>query len=156
MITKILPYSRYIILIAVISSFIASITLLILAGAETIQLIVNTFSTNLDVQSIKSLAGNFIQLIDLLLLGTVFYITSLGLYELFIDEKLDLPVWLKITHLDDLKSILISVFVVILIVAFLGEVVNWNGELNILFLGVGISSVIFAVKYFLGRQEKNG
>jgi len=153
--TKILSASRYIIYIAVISSFIASLALLVLAGIEIIQLVVKAFSIGLDTSTIKMLAVTFIEAIDILLLGTVFYITALGLYELFIDENLPTPSWLHITQLDDLKSKLIGVVVVILSVAFLGQVVNWDGQWNLIYHGAAIALVITAITFFLGWRKRD-
>jgi uncharacterized membrane protein YqhA len=153
-INKFLSTSRYIILIAVFSAFVAAVTLLVVAGIETIQLVVKSFTQSLDGKSVKLLAISFIEVIDILLLGTVFYITALGLYELFIDEQLPTPSWLHITQLDDLKSKLIGVVVVILAVIFLGQVVNWDGGIDILFLGAGIALVIAAITFFLGWRGK--
>ena len=152
MLTKILSGSRYIILIAVVCALIASVSLLVLAGVETVQLIIKAFSIDFEGSSVKLLSVSFIEVIDILLLSTVFYITSLGLYELFIDEKLPTPSWLHITQLDDLKTKLIGVVVVILAVAFLGQVVNWDGQRNLLFLGAAIALVIGAITFFLGWQ----
>ncbi len=154
MIHKLISSSRYVILIAVLSAFIATIVLLVLAGIESVQLAIHAFSISLDAKAIKLLAVSFIEVIDILLLGTVFYITALGLYELFIDEKLPTPNWLHINHLDDLKSKLIGVVVVILVVTFLGQVVNWDGQRNLLFLGAAIALVIISITFFLGWRRK--
>jgi len=154
MINKILSNSRYIILIAVFSAFIAAVTLLVAAGIETVQLVINSFSQSVDDKSVKLLAISFIEVIDILLLGTVFYIIALGLYELFIDEQLPTPSWLQITQLDDLKSRLIGVVVVILAVVFLGQVVEWEEGRDILFLGAAIALVIVAITFFLGWRGK--
>lgn len=155
MMNKILSNSRYIIIIAVLSAFVAAVTLLVVAGIETVQLVVKSFTGSLDGKSVKLLAVSFIEIIDVILLGTVFYITALGLYELFIDEQLPTPSWLHITQLDDLKSKLIGVVVVILAVVFLGQVVNWNGGGDILFLGAAIALVIVAITFFIGWRVKN-
>lgn len=154
MVNRIFSGSRFIILIAVVCCFIAATALLILAGVETVQLVGQAFSTALDTASIKALAITFLQVIDILLLGAVFYITSLGLFELFIDEGLNLPPWLKITHIDDLKSILLSVVVVILAVVFLEQAVNWDGSVNLLALGGAIGFLIIAITFFLGWRQK--
>jgi uncharacterized membrane protein YqhA len=142
-------------MIAVISCFIAAIALLVLAGIEIVQLVIKAFLMSLDSTTIKMLAVTFIEAIDILLLGTVFYITALGLYELFIDEGLPTPTWLHITQLDDLKSKLIGVVVVILAVAFLGQVVNWDGQRNLLFFGAAIALVIIAITFYLGWRRNN-
>ena len=63
--------------------------------------------------SSKILALGFIESIDLFLLDTVFFIISLGLYELFIGDTLEWPHWLVIHTLDDLKNKLIGVIVVV-------------------------------------------
>jgi uncharacterized membrane protein YqhA len=151
---KLLSSSRYIIVIAVFSAFIAAVTLLVFAGIETIQLVIGAFTESVDIKSVKQLAISFIEIIDVLLLGTVFYIIALGLYELFIDEDLPTPSWLHITHLDDLKSRLISVVVVILTVVFLGQVVGWKGGNDIFYLGAAIALVILAITFFLGWRTK--
>ncbi len=154
MLNKILSGTRYFFIIAVLCSFIAAVALSILATIETFQLVISAFSMNLDAKDVKLMAVVFIEVIDILLLATVFYVTALGLYELFIDENLPTPAWLHITNLDDLKSKLLSVVVVILAVTFLAQVVNWDGERNLLISGVAISSVIFAIAFFLGWKPK--
>jgi uncharacterized membrane protein YqhA len=154
MINKVFSFSRYIFLIAVLSCFIAATTLIILAGIETVQLVVKAVSTSLDIYSIKTMGVSFLVVIDILLLGAVFYITALGIYELFIDENISTPSWLHITHVDDLKSILLSVVVVILAVIFLGQVANWDGQSNVLAFAAAIGVVIGAITLFLGWQHK--
>jgi uncharacterized membrane protein YqhA len=49
-----------------------------------------------------------------------------GLYELFIDEDLQVPLWLQVQDLDDLKSKLIGVVVAIISVIFVGIFVDTN------------------------------
>jgi uncharacterized membrane protein YqhA len=152
---RIISSSRYIILLAVICAFIAAVALLVVAGIETVQLVIRAFSASIDIKAIKLLAVSFIEIIDILLLGTVSYITALGLYELFIDEHLSTPTWLQITQIDDLKAKLIGVVVVILVVVFLGQVVNWDGQRNLFYLGAAIALVIAAATFFLNWNGRN-
>ena len=113
----------------------------------------HSYSTDFQRHS-KQLILSCIEVVDLFLLATVFYITALGLYELFIDERIKVPDWLEIHTIDDLKTKLTSVIVVVLSVLFLSEVVRWNGGTNILPLGSGIALVIAALTYFLSSQVK--
>lgn len=152
---RIISSSRYIILLAVACAFIAAVALLVVAGIETVQLVIRAFSTAIDIKAVKSLAVSFIEIIDILLLGTVSLITALGLYELFIDEHLPTPAWLHITQIDDLKAKLIGVVVVILVVVFLGQVVNWDGQQNLFYLGAAIALVIAAATFFLNWNGRN-
>lgn len=157
MITRLLSYTRYVLVIPVLGALIASVTVLLFGGAETVRAIVTLLNTEAGIISSKELLLKYIEIIDLFLIGTVFYITALGLYELFIDENVPTPDWLHITHLDDLKSKLIGVIIVILLVIFLGRVFNWENGLDILFLGASIGFVVAAVTYYLrttgGRHE---
>ena len=154
MLHRILAKSRYLMLIAVFGSFAASVTLLIYGALETIITIGHTATVSVSNENSKQLILSCIEVVDLFLLATVFYITALGLYELFIDERIKVPYWLEIHTIDDLKTKLTSVIVVVLSVLFLSEVVRWNGGTNILPLGAGIALVIAALTYFLSSQVK--
>lgn len=141
-------------LIAVFGSFVASVTLLIYGALETVITIGHTATGPVSSANSKQLILSCIEVVDLFLLATVFYITALGLYELFIDERIKVPDWLEIHTIDDLKTKLTSVIVVVLSVLFLSEVVRWNGGTNIFPLGAGIALVIAALTYFLSSQVK--
>ncbi|MEG4963163.1 MULTISPECIES: YqhA family protein [unclassified Microcoleus] len=154
MLHRILARSRYLMLIAVFGSFAASVTLLIYGALETVITIGHTATASVSSENSKQLILSCIEVVDLFLLATVFYITALGLYELFIDERIKVPHWLEIHTIDDLKTKLTSVIVVVLSVLFLSEVVRWNGGTNILPLGAGIALVIAALTYFLNSQVK--
>ncbi|MEG4107837.1 YqhA family protein [Microcoleus sp. S13_C5] len=154
MLHRVLARSRYLMLIAVFGSFATSVTLLIYGALETFVTIVHTAQVPVTSENSKQLILSSIEVVDLFLLATVFYITALGLYELFIDERIKVPHWLEIHTIDDLKTKLTSVIVVVLSVLFLSEVVRWNGGTNILPLGAGIALVIAALTYFLSSQVK--
>jgi uncharacterized membrane protein YqhA len=152
--SRILASSRYLILIAVLGSFGAFITLL-LAGALQIVLTIVQTVTQLDPTSkgLKALSLSFIEIIDVFLLATVFYIVALGLYELFIDTDIQLPAWLSIQDLDDLKNKLASVVIVVLGVLFLGKALEQKST-DILPYGAAVALVIAALTYFLSQKVK--
>ena len=160
MLRRILAGSRYFIVIGVVGSFLASITLLIFGGLKTVGLIVSTFlGGDFTQTSGKYVAVGFIEVLDLFLLGTVLYIIALGLYQLFIDDKLPLPAWMHLRTLTDLKVELINVIIVLLGVSFLGAVVQWDGSLSILALGLAIGAILAAYALLLrsgGRLSGNG
>ncbi len=147
---RILAASRYLVILAVIGSFAAGVCLLVYALLETGATIVHVVSAGELIQEAgKSLAFALIELVDLMLLGTVFIIIALGLYELFIDDRIPLPDWLQIHDLDDLKHKLAGVVVVVMGVLFLGQVVTWDGERDLLGFGVAVAAVIAALTWFL-------
>lgn len=146
--------TRYLIIVPALGSFVAAITLLLYGAIETIQLIGEVFVSGVSSKGAKALALGFIEVVDLFLLGTVFYITALGLYELFIDDRVPLPAWLVIHDLDALKNKLTSVVVVVMGVLFLGQVVTWDGQRDLLPYGVAVALVIAALTYFLSQQQR--
>ena len=146
--------SRFIVILAVFGSLLGATTLMVFGLLETIQLITNTIQSGEVTRKVaKSLALEFIEIIDLFLLGTVLYIVAIGLYELFISTDVKLPNWLKISNLDDLKNKLIAVVIVVLGVLFLGQVVSWDGNKDLLGYGVAVAVVIVALTYFLSQKS---
>ncbi len=151
---QIIAGGRFFIIIAVFCSFLASIVILIYGGFLTFNSIAQIITYGeISSKVAKKLVVSMIEVIDLFLLGTVFYITSLGLYELFIDEHIEVPRWLEIRTIDDLKARLISVVVVVLGVVFLGQAVSWDGETNLLPFGVSIGIVIASLTFFLNTHR---
>ena len=151
--------SRFIIGLAVIGAFVGSAILLVIATITLFTIawkeIVNFDPNNLGKTHIDRLAVDLIEITDIILLGTVLYIVALGLYQLFIDQTLPLPAWLKVNDLTDLKRDLIGVVVVLLGVSFLGEVVNWEGEKDLLPLGAAIALVVGALGFILWLTPKS-
>jgi uncharacterized membrane protein YqhA len=104
---------------------------------------------------LKHLTVELVDTTDSFLLGTVLYIVSIGFFQLFVDSNVPRPAWLRITNLDQLKSKLVGVVVVLLAVTFLGKVVDWNGDRNIAYLGVAIATVIAGLAYGGFRAHAN-
>ena len=140
-------FSRYAILIAVIGLLLCSMAVFVFGGITTVTIIVETFTeTEFSAEGARLVSVEFVELIDLFLLGTVLLITSIGLYQLFIDPEIDLPEWLSVTGLEQLKANLLAVLVVMLVVLFTGQVAGELGEnAGILGYGLGIGAVIVAV-----------
>ncbi len=145
---KILTSSRYVVLIAVLGSFVAALVSLLAGGIKSAMVVVSIFQVAEKAISAKAIALAFIEVVDLFLIGTVFYIIALGLYELFIDDRAQLPAWLVIRNLDDLKGKLISGIVVIMAVYFLGVLIEGDVQVDLLRLSASIALVIMALTVF--------
>ena len=72
---------------------------------------------------------------------------------MFIGELPGLPDWLVFDSLDDLKSQLIGVVVVVLGVFFLGRALHGDDALNLLYLGGGIAAVTASLSLFLRAKH---
>lgn len=105
-------------------------------------------------ENLKHLTLQLVEATDAFLLGTVLYIVSIGFFQLFIDSDLAIPGWMRITDLDQLKSKLVGVIVVLLAVTFLGKVSNWQGGDDIFYLGASIGLVVVALSYFGFRAHE--
>jgi uncharacterized membrane protein YqhA len=155
MLAKILAQSRYIVVISVIGSLLASVMVTVFAGVDTVRIAVALLRSGPQADDLgKRVAVGATELIDLFLLGTVLYVIALGLYQLFIDRDVYLPEWLEIHSLDTLKERLLSTVIVMLAVTFLGSAVTWGGSINILGLGGAIGLVIVALAYTLNLSSR--
>lgn len=146
--------SSYIIILAVIGTFLAA-TILFLHGAIHALLLGWSTLEQAEVTRTngKMLVIEFIEIVDQFLLGTVLYISSIGLLKLFVREDTELPSWLKIKSLDDLKVMLVKVVIVVYGVAFLGDVIAWNGQSDLLPFGASVALVIAALALFLHSEK---
>jgi uncharacterized membrane protein YqhA len=142
-----LESSRYIVLLGIIGTFLAALALFLFGLAGVLAAIRDGVSSAgpFDYDHLKELSIVLIQTIDIFLLATVLYIIALGLYELFINEALDLPHWLEVRTLDDLKARLLGVIVVILPVTFLGKLVEWKSGQDILWIGLAVGIVVLSI-----------
>lgn len=156
---RVLSASRYIVVVAVVGTLLASVTLLVYGTLVVADVAVDTAREgDVSAKTAKALSIEFLQLADLFLLGTVLYIIAIGLYELFIDDTLETPAWLHIVTLDDLKEKLISVIVVLLGVTFLGSAVSGEGGRDLLYEGVAIAAVLvplIALQVFAGTSKRS-
>ena len=145
--TKAFGLSRYLVLIAVIGLLLAAAAVFVFAGIATVSITVESFAdADFNAEGGRAISIEFIEMIDLFLLGTVLLITSVGLYQLFIEPDMDLPEWLVVTNLEQLKFNLLAVIIVMLAILFLGEAASDLAEGDgILQYGVAIAAVIAAV-----------
>ncbi len=152
---QILSRSRYLIFIAVVAILVAATSLLCYGAVETIGVVRGLLDPSQEgAKGAKGVILAFIELTDLFLLATVLYVIAIGLFELFVDNRLELPHWLEIRTLDDLKQKLIGVMIVVLGVVFLGQVVTWDGQRDLLGFGGGIALVIASLTWFLSARPK--
>jgi uncharacterized membrane protein YqhA len=145
--TKVFGLSRYLVLIAVIGLLLAAVAVIIFAGIATVNIIIETFAEGeYTAEGARTASVEFIEMIDTFLLGTVLLITSVGLYQLFIEPNMELPEWLVVTNLEQLKFNLLAVIVVMLAILFLGEAAGELAKSNgILGYGLAIAAVLAAV-----------
>lgn len=146
--------SRVIFLLAVVGSFLLAVSLFLYGFAITLTSLLYAFTHfTLHIEAMKEAMAVAVEIVDLFLVATVFYIISLGLYELFI-AKAPLPGWLKICNLDELKEKLLGLVVIALGVLFLGESLVWpNGTGDLLVYGIANAAVIAAISVYVRMKH---
>ncbi len=150
----ILASSRYLVLIAIVATFLGAIALMIFeAAVVVVSLVEIATSTEFTPKNAKHIAVGLIEAVDVFLIAIAMYMMSLSLYALFVDEKLPLPRWLKVSDLEDLKANLVSIVIAVLAVLFLRQAVAWEGGTDILALGVALALVIASLTFFLAKKS---
>lgn len=142
---------RYVVILAVILSVLASITLFIIGSWDIVHSIVfQNPLTNDSINHNNDLLFKIISSIDIFLIGIVLLIFGFGVYELFISQ-IDIAKdkfsdsTLKISTLDQLKNKIIKVVIIVLIVKFFEKILkltpNFNTPQDLLLLSVSILAI---------------
>jgi uncharacterized membrane protein YqhA len=153
MLRSALVHSRYVIVIAVLGTFVASLALLVYETIVIAAAIVATAREGaVSSKAAKTLAVGLIEAVDVYLIAIALYIISLGLYSLFVDDTLPLPRWLEVHDLEGLKANLVSIVIAVLSVLFLREAVAWEVERDFLQFGAALALMVGALTFFLSRK----
>jgi uncharacterized membrane protein YqhA len=160
--------SRFITMFAVLGSLASSLAMFMKGTLQIINSIVIFYHEILEfhpgaAHGPDTMVPSLVASVDNYLFATVLLIFSMGLYELFI-SKIDptsrqdetRPNWLKISSLDDLKSSLGKVVLMILIVSFFEQSLNtkYENARDLLFLGIS-TLFVSAALYLTHAGHKN-
>lgn len=148
---RFIELSRFIVILPVIGSLVGALILMLIGIWEIGRSIIVVFDSN---APLKDTVVGILTAVDTLLLATVLLVIGYGLYELFVDSGVNLPQWLEIGDLDDLKNKLIGVVVAIIAVVFLGQLVDNESANDILFTGAGAGALVLGLAAFTFATRK--
>ncbi len=150
---RIMGLTRYAVFVPAIASIIGALLLMAQGSWAMLMAVVDSVSNG---YGLKETIVEVLTAVDAILLGTVLLVIGYGLYELFIDADLDVPQWLRVYDLDDLKSKLIGVVVAIVAVVFVGVFVDSNRASDVISYGVGAGALVvgLAIFAFATKKEK--
>ncbi|MBI3903163.1 MAG: YqhA family protein [Nitrosomonadales bacterium] len=162
--------SRFVILAAVVGSLFAGFAIFYMATVDVVYLVMHAAhyaDPDMADTARKALhdstVTHIVEVVDGYLLATVMLIFSLGLYELFISDidqahgnKASSKI-LVISSLDDLKSRLAKVIIMILIVTLFEQALNMHltTPIDLLYLGGAIALIALAL-YLTHSAEHKG
>lgn len=158
--------SRFVVMLAVIGSLVTGIIMFVVSSFDVYELVQSMFHyfASAEVNHAADrhhIVSGVVEIIDGYLLGTVLVIFSLGLYELFIsrldpaiENELSAKV-LIINSLDDLKTRLGKVILMILIVNFFqhGISIQVNTPMDLLAFGGGVALIGLALYLTHSKSE---
>jgi uncharacterized membrane protein YqhA len=120
----------------------------------SIEMVIVVIDAISNESSLKESIVYVLTAVDAILLGTVLLVIGYGLYELFIDAELPVPLWLRVDDLDDLKSKLIGVVVAIIAVVFVGIFVDAKRSADVISYGVGAGALVVGLAIFAYATKK--
>jgi len=148
---RVIAFTRYAVFVPAIASILGALLLMVKGSVEMVRTIIDATvnGTKLKLTIVEVLTA-----VDAILLGTVLLVIGYGLYELFIDEDLEVPVWLQVHDLDDLKSKLIGVVVALIAVIFVGVFVDIDRAADVISFGVGAGALVTGLALFSFATKK--
>jgi uncharacterized membrane protein YqhA len=138
---KIVGLTRYTVFVPAIASILGALLLMAQGSVAVVVAIINSI---VDQTPLKDVIVEVLTAVDAILLGTV----------LLVDTNIDVPPWLQIRDLDDLKSKLIGVVVAIIAVVFVGVLVDSNRAGDVLAYGAGAGAIVLGLGVFAWATKK--
>ena len=148
---KILGLTRYAVVVPAIASMVGALLLMAQGSIAIVAVVIDAVFNN---SYLKVTIVDVLTAVDAILLGTVLLVIGYGLYELFVDDLIEVPSWLQVKDLDDLKSKLIGVVVAIISVVFVGVFVDANRADEVLAYGLGAGALVAGLALFAYATRK--
>jgi uncharacterized membrane protein YqhA len=150
-----LRYARYLVYLAVLSTLLAVALVMVYGTVQLVAFVVELLRHG----SISNHWGaelrlTVIEVVDLFLIGTVLFVIAVGLYQLFFTSMMPVPRWLLVHDVGDLERKLLGLVITVLSVVFLGQIVTWDGQRDLLGFGVAIGAVIAGLTFFLRHEPR--
>jgi len=150
---RLLGLTRYAVVIPALASILGALLLMAQGSFAMVLAVIDSIESQ---YGLKETIVEVLTAIDAILLGTVLLVIGYGLYELFIDTDIDVPMWLRVEDLDDLKSKLIGVVVAIIAVVYVGVFVDSNRADDVIAYGVGAGALVAGLALFAFATGKAG
>jgi uncharacterized membrane protein YqhA len=149
---RILGLTRYAVVVPAMASIIGALLLMAQGSISMVMVVIDAIT---EESGLKETIVDVLTAVDAILLGTVLLVIGYGLYELFIDADIEVPLWLRVQDLDDLKSKLIGVVVAIVAVVFVGVFVDSNRAEDVISYGVGAGALVVGLAIFAYATRKD-
>ena len=152
MVVKLIGATRYLAIVPILGLAVAAAVMFAFGGLGLFLFVVSSITSATHGHEILPIF-ELLEFVHQFLIGTVLYITAMGLYQLFIQD-VPLPLWMKTESSEDLENNLIGVTVVVLAIEFLGAVFS-GSQPDLLQYGAGVALPIAALALFMGLKHRS-
>lgn len=149
---QLLGWTRYTVFVPALAAIIGALLLMAQGSISMVVVVIDAIGSQ---AALKDTIVEVLTAVDAILLGTVLLVIGYGLYELFVDTEIKVPLWLQVRDLDDLKSKLIGVVVAIIAVVFVGVFVDSNRAEDVVSYGVGAGALVAGLAVFAFATKKD-
>lgn len=141
---KIIENVRYLPILAVIAMFLGAITSLAVGIVKTLSMVKLAF---VNINEAEPILYYLFEALDFFLVSTALIVLGVSLYELFIGV-LEVPDWMLVKDLTELKAKFTFVIVPVMAVKFVQKILKFEDAVDTLYYGLAISVVTLALTLF--------
>ena len=142
--------SRYLPIFGVFGMLIGAIMALYLGVLKTVKIVEISITNSTESEP---MLYTLFEALDFFLVATALIVIAISLYELFIGD-LEVPDWMLVRDLSELKAKFSFVIIPILAVKFLQKLLASENALELLYFGIAIALVIISLSVFTFISEK--
>jgi len=151
MLKKLLEKRAFVVGLPIVTLFVSAIVFGFYGTWLAVQAVA-TAVTDPSQRGVMEFVPRFFGVVDVYLLTVVLYVFAVGLYELFIG-KLDVPGWLSIETLDELKAKLASVVILFVAIAFVKYLVDFRNPTETLMFAIATGILMVALTLYYQSKE---
>ncbi|MGA1871072.1 MAG: YqhA family protein [bacterium] len=150
---KILKFNIFFILFGVLGLAISSLLTFLMAFYHMYELGIMGYE-KIFLHGHPHFNAHICAILETTLIGVILFVCAIGLYMLFWKD-INVPDWLKISTVDELKERLVGIIITVLAVLFLEHVFSWKAgwELchtqGLLMISVSIALVIIVLIFYI-------
>ena len=141
---RLIEKSRYLAIVSVYGMIAGAVASIYLGAVKTVKVI---YTAALNSQETEPTLYQLFEALDCFLIATALIVIAFAIYDLFIGE-LEVPDWMTVKDLTELKAKFTFVIVPVMAVKFVQKILKYDNALDVLYYGLGIAAVAIALAIF--------
>ena len=141
---RLIEQSRYLPIVSVFGMILGAIASIYLGAVKTLKVLYTAFTNS---QETEPTLYNLFEALDCFLIATALIVIAFAIYDLFIGE-LEVPDWMTVKDLTELKAKFTFVIIPVLAVKFVQKILKYDNAIDVLYYGTAIALVAIALTVF--------